>query len=171
MGSTMTPVQPINLRGRSDMENHVSRSATITLNDTPDKILPLFTAYGETLWITGWEPAYVYPEDGEAKTGSVWKTRHGDAETVWITINYDMEAHAVTYVNVTPDRQVTRIDIQCDARGETKTSARITYTVTALGEKGIEYIQHLTQAHYNHWMHSWEKAVNHYLQHGEASSL
>ena len=153
--------------------NHVSRSATITLYDSPDKILPLFTAYGETLWITGWNPEYVYPEDGEAKTGAVWKTQHhsNDPETVWVTINYDTETHSVTYVNVTPNKQVTRIDIQCDALDDTKTSAQITYTITALGKKGTEYIKKLTQEHYDHWMNSWEQAVNHYLQHGEASSL
>ena len=47
--------------------NHISRKATITLNDSPDKILPLFTAYGETLWITGWNPEYIYSEDGKAQ--------------------------------------------------------------------------------------------------------
>ena len=154
--------------------NHVSRTATITLHDSPDKILPLFTAYGETLWVTGWNPEYVYPQDGEAKTGSVWKTQHDedDPETVWVTINYDTETHSVTYVNVTPNKQVTRIDIQCDALDELKTSAQITYTITALGEKGTDYIKQLTQEHYDHWMqHSWKKAINHYLQSGEASSL
>ncbi|MCP5100644.1 MAG: hypothetical protein GY943_34275 [Chloroflexi bacterium] len=154
--------------------NYVSRTATITLNDSPDKILPLFTAYGETLWITGWNPEYVYPEDGEAKTGSVWKTQHDKnaPETVWVTINYDTETHSVTYVNITPNKQVSRIDIQCDALDESKTSAQITYTITALGEKGTDYIKQLTQAHYDHWMqHSWKKAINHYLQIGEASSL
>ena len=29
--------------------NHISRTATIVIMDSPDKILPLFTAYGETL--------------------------------------------------------------------------------------------------------------------------
>lgn len=155
------------------MEIHVSRSATITLHDSPDKILPLFTAYGETLWITGWNPEYVYPEDGEAKTGSVWKTQHdaNGPETVWVTINYDTEAHAVTYVNVTPNNQVVRIDIQCHALGEASTSAHITYTITALGEPGTEYIKNLTQEHYNHWMHSWEQAINLYLQSAEAAPL
>lgn len=151
--------------------NYVSRTATIILNDTPDKILPLFTAYGETLWIIGWNPDYVYPEDGEAKTGSVWKTRHSenDPETVWVTINYDSETYSVTYINVTPDKQVTRIDIQCDALDDDKTSAQITYTITALGQKGLDYIKNLTEEHYNHWMkHSWEMAVNHYLHYGTA---
>jgi hypothetical protein len=152
--------------------NHVSRTATITLNAPPDRILPLFTAYGETLWITGWNPEYVYPEDGEAKTGSVWKTQHdkNDPETVWVTINYDTETHSVTYVNVTPNKQVTWIDIQCDALDDTKTSAQITYTITTLGEKGTDYIKQLTQEHYDHWMqHSWEKAINYYLHHGKAA--
>ncbi len=149
---------------------HVLRTATITLNDSPDKILPLFTAYGETLWITGWNPMYVYPDDGEAKTGSVWKTQHSknDPETVWVTINYDPEINSATYVNVTPNQQVTRIDIQCDALDDTKTSAQITYSITALGEKGTDNIKKLTQEHYDNWMlQSWEKAINYYLHYGK----
>jgi hypothetical protein len=153
------------------MDIHVSRSATITLNDSPDKILPLFTAYGETLWITGWNPEYVYPEDGEAKTGSVWKTQHdkNDPETVWVTVNYDTEKHTVTHINVMPNIRATRIDIQCDAIANDHTSAKITYTLTALGEKGSSFIEKFTDDHYKHWMHSWEKAINHYLHHGEAA--
>ena len=58
--------------------NHLTRTATITVNESPDKILPLLTAYGETLWIQGWNPEYVYPEDGEANTNSVWKTQHDE---------------------------------------------------------------------------------------------
>ena len=152
------------------LNNHISRTATITLNDLPDKILPLFTAYGETLWVNGWNPEYVYPEDGEAKTGSVWKTQHdkNDPETVWVTINYDTETQSVTYVNVIPNKQVTRIDIQCDTLEDRKTSAEITYTITALGEKGTDYIKQLTQEHYDQWMHSWEKGINYYLHHGKA---
>ena len=153
-------------------DDHISRTATITLNDSPDQIFPLFTAYGETLWVTGWNPEYVYPKDGQAKTYSVWKTRHdeNDPETIWVTINYDSEAHAVTYVNVTPDNRVARIDIQCDAIDDGKTSAQITYTITALGEKGLHYIKQLSQEYYEHWMqHSWKTAINDYLHHGEAA--
>jgi hypothetical protein len=152
--------------------NHISRTSTITLNDSPDKILPLFTAYGETLWITGWNPDYVYSEDGEAKTNSVWKTQHdeNDPETIWVTINYDTETYTVIYINVTPDNRVTRIDIQCDAVEDGKTAVQIPYTITALGEKGLHYIKQLTQEHYDNWMqHSWKMAINYYLQHGEAT--
>jgi hypothetical protein len=148
---------------------HISRTATITLDDSPEVILPLFTAYGETLWVTGWNPEYIYPEDGEAKTNSVWKTQHdgNDPETIWLTVNYDTERHSVTHINVTPGQQVTRIDIQCDAADDTRTAAQITYTITALGAKGIHYIQQLTQDNYDHWMLSWEKGINFYLHHGK----
>lgn len=152
--------------------NHISRTATITLHDSPDKILPLFTAYGETLWITGWNPEYIYPEDGKAQTNSVWKTRHheNELETIWLTVTYDPAANCVTHINVIPDKQVTRIDIQCDPVGDGKTAAQITYTITALGEKGLHYIKQLTQEHYDHWMLSWEQGLNDYLHHVKAAS-
>ena len=124
------------------------------------------------MWVPGWNPDYVYPENGEAVTDSVWKTHHdiNDPETIWVTANYDREKHSVTYINMTPEKQVTRIDIQCDALEDSKTSARITYTITALGKKGTDYISQLTEEHYQHWMkHSWEKSINFYLHHGKAA--
>lgn len=152
--------------------SQISRTAIITLNDSADKILPLFTAYGETLWISGWNPEYVYPEDGEARANAVWKTQHDESgpETIWVTIHYDTETHSVTYISFRLDHHVARVDIQCDAIAGGKTSAQITYTITALGEKGIHHIEQLTQEHYDRWMKSWEMAINHYLQHGEAAA-
>lgn len=150
----------------------ISHTTAIQLNDTPDKILPLFTAYGETLWIIGWNPNYVYPEDGETQTGAIWTTQHNidEPETIWVTVTYDITTHSASYINVTAHQRVTRIDIQCHATENNQTSAQIIYTVTALGEEGVEFIKKFTQEHYEHWIqHGWRDAINHYLASGEAS--
>ena len=147
---------------------YVSRSTTIELNATPDAALLLFTAAGEREWVPGWDPIYIYPETGEPGTGMIWKTEAHDQEAIWVTINHDTEQHTAAYVKWTPEKHVTRIDVQCDPAPDGKTVARVTYTLTALSEQGGADIEKLTEDHYNEWIASWEKAINHYLATGES---
>lgn len=148
---------------------HVSHTTTIRLNAPPTEIVPLFTAKGECLWVAGWTPEYIYPKSGEPETGMIWKTSNNDhSDAIWITVNYDTVQNAVTYIKCTPEKHITRIDIQCDPVNDTQTLAQITYTMTALSDKGHVDIGEFTEAYYNQWITSWESALNHYLGFGEA---
>lgn len=150
----------------------VSHSTTIRVNATPDETLPLFTAAGERLWIKEWKPTYIYPKSGEPQQGMVWKTTsEANIDEIWVTVTYNVEQHTATYVKWSPENNVTRIDIQCSPIDDAHTRVQITYTVTALNNKARTGLQAFTKAHYDHWIMSWEKAINHYLQHGEASHL
>lgn len=146
---------------------HISHTATIAMNAPPDEVFPLFTPVGERLWISTWNPEYVYPESGEAATGTIFKTAHGEVETIWVTVNYDVEQHVATYINVTPEVQVIRIDIQCHDAPDAMSTANVTYTHTALSEHGQTVVETVTEAHFRLRMSWWEKAINHYLQHGQ----
>ena len=148
---------------------HISHTTTIQLNAPPSEIVPLFTAKGECLWIVGWSPEYIYPASGDPQTGMIWKTKnHDQTDAIWVTANYDTVQNAVTYIKYTPDMHITRIDIQCDPVEDAQTLAQITYTLTALGEAGQADIIKFTEDHYTHWIASWEKALNYYLEYGEA---
>lgn len=147
---------------------HISRTAKIQVNASPEKALPLFTAKGEELWVTGWKPTYVYPESGEPELNSVWTTRIDNTTTaVWVTVDYDPQNGSASYVKWTPDRHVTRVDIQCDPGDNGSTITTVTYTLTALGEAGYSDIGSLTKEHFGDWIASWEDAINHYLEHDE----
>ncbi len=153
--------------------NHISHRTSITVNAPIDETLPLFTAKGECLWIADWKPIYVYPASGEPMTGMIWKTLSHDenpTDDIWITTNYDTQQHTASYVKVTPNTLVTHVDIDCTAIDNTKTQVQITYTLTALSPLGQPHIKKLTKPHYDAWIQSWEKAVNHYLQHGERAT-
>lgn len=147
---------------------HISRTASLTVNATPDVTLPLFTAKGECLWIADWKPTYIYPESGDTETGMIWKTsHHGEADTIWVTVNYDAENHLASYIRWTAEKLVTRIDIKCDPDRADKTRVHVTYTLTAIAEAGHATIDALTEAHYTHMIASWEEDINHYLANGE----
>jgi len=148
----------------------VSHSTTIHVNATPDETLPLFTAAGERLWIKEWDPTYIYPESGEPQQGMIWKTtNHANIDEIWVTVTYDMARHIATYVKWSPESNVTRIDIRCRPIDDARTQVQVTYTVTALSEEGVAGLKSFTKEHYNQWILTWEKAIEHYLQHGEAS--
>jgi len=148
----------------------VSHSTTIQVNATPDEALPLFTAVGERLWIKEWNPTVIYPESGEPQQGMIWKTTNeANVDEIWVTVTYDVEQHTVTYVKWSPDNNVTRIDIQCTSIGDAHTQVQISYTITALSNKGRAGLKSFSKVHYVHWIMTWEKAINHYLQHGEAT--
>jgi hypothetical protein len=145
----------------------IHRSEIIALNAAADEVFPLFTPVGERLWVPGWNPEYVYPADGEAQTGNVFKTKLGDDETFWLTVKYDAQTREATYVNVTPNVRVTRIDIKCRPQAETCT-AEVTYTVTPLSESAQgTFEEEFSEPNYKKWMGDWQRAINHYLEHGQ----
>jgi hypothetical protein len=147
---------------------HISRTAKIQVNASPEKALPLFTAKGEELWVTGWKPTYVYPESGEPELNAVWTTKIDATTTaVWVTVDYDPQNGSASYVKWTPDRHVTRVDIQCDPDGEGRSITTVTYTRTALSEAGSSELIALTKDQYDARIASWERAINHYLEHNE----
>jgi len=150
----------------------LSHSTTIQVNTTPDKTLPLFTAVGERLWIKEWNPTYIYPETGEPQRGMIWKTTNDDGiDEIWVTVNYDVTQYIATYVKWSPENNVTQIDIQCNSVGDTQTLVQVTYTITTLSNKALIDLNPFTKEHYDKWIMSWEKAIDHYLKHGEASSF
>lgn len=146
---------------------HISRSTTIQVKAPVDEALPLFTAVGECLWVPGWNPTYIYPESGEAETGMIWKTDTDGKDAIWVTVNYDTVQHLASYVKWTPEKHVTRIDIDCNSTEDGNTQAQVTYTLTALAEEGHADIEKLTEKYYQEWIASWEVAINHYLDLGE----
>ncbi|MFN8448608.1 MAG: hypothetical protein U0521_08470 [Anaerolineae bacterium] len=118
-------------------EQLVTRSTVIHLNGIPDEVFPLFTPVGEYKWIPDWQPELIYPPSGEAMTNNVFATQHpGHARTIWVTVDYDAEAHHAEYVNITPGFQSIRIDIRCRAV-DGGTEARVTHTLIAIAEAAM----------------------------------
>lgn len=146
-------------------EQLVTRSTTIHLNGTPDEVFPLFTPVGEYKWIPGWQPELIYPPSGEAMTNNVFATQHpGHAQTMWVTVDYDVEAYHAEYVNITPGFQSIRIDIRCRAV-DGGTEARVTHTLIAIAEPGYAEVARYTDALHAERIGHWETAINYYLAH------
>jgi hypothetical protein len=132
-----------------------------------ERAFALFEPEGERLWAQGWEPEHLYPASGEAREGAVFTTRHpGEGETVWTMTAYEPPCR-LAYVRVTPGQRAGRVVVVCEEAGEGQTRAAVTYDLTGLSEAGNAYIRAFDEAHYEHFMHEWEEAINFYLAHGE----
>ena len=148
----------------------IVRRGAFQIEHPASDIFPLFTPVGETLWIREWKPEYIYPVSGEAGEGTIWKTTHGKHETIWVTVTYDEENRLVSYVNITPGVNTVRVDVHCEDEGS-GTRVQVKYTYTALSPYGEQGLGQITDAAFSQRMDSWQRAINHYLENGEAISL
>ena len=145
----------------------VTRTHTIELAAPAQRVFPLFEPIGEKLWAEGWDPHMLYPASGATQEGSVFTTQgHDSSTTIWTVIHFDPEKFQITYLRVTPDSNVVKVEIHCVGSQAETAQARITYTFTALTEKGNQYVDQFTEAHYSHWIEFWGMAINHFLKHG-----
>jgi hypothetical protein len=147
------------------LAKRIIRSGVIGLPALPNQVFPLFTPTGEKLWVNGWDPEAVYPESGATEKGMVFKTGRPDgAHSVWIMTEHDPENLRVAYVRVTAGSDVCVVAVRCDPGPEGGTRAHVAYTLTALGERGSEYLaEDFSEERYQERMEAWEEAITRYL--------
>jgi hypothetical protein len=146
---------------------------TIRLNEAPETVFPLFTPEEEKKWAAGWDFEWVYPPDpdGDVEENFIFKTSahdHHHGEAIWIIGHYDPDAYQIVYYRLEPGVKIGHIRIECQATEAGQTLATITYTYTGLSKAGHRFIEKFTAAHYQQFIESWERAINHFLETGEA---
>lgn len=95
--------------------------------------LPLFTAEGERGWVPGWEPEHL----GGDGVGSVFVTRLGGTETIWIVVDYDPQRGVARYARQVAGVQVGLVEVQCTDSGDGHCVVRVRYSLTPLSEAAI----------------------------------
>ncbi len=146
----------------------VSQSHQLYFTAAIEEVFPLFTPVHEKRWAVGWDPTIIYAKTPNVEEkGAVFTTQHHDEPlATWVISDYDVIDYRVQYVKFVPERYITLIEIQCSSAE--KTTVQVTYTLTALGEKGQDYVQNFTTAYFrHHQMEGWQKAIEHYLKTGE----
>jgi hypothetical protein len=144
----------------------VIRSHVLSLNGRIDDVFGLFDPIGEKKWSEDWNPLMVFPPSGICQ-GAVFETRDKDGmKAIWVISTFDRNNRNIVYTTLTPSFKVSVIEVKCESDDTNHTKARVTYTITALSEKGTQYIDSFSEDHYIKMMTQWEEAINHYLQHG-----
>ena len=140
---------------------HVERSGVLRLDLSLARVFRFLTPEGERLWIEGWQPEYLHPLTGPdpPSVGTVFRTRHGGEETLWLVLAFDAPAGAVDYARVTPGSRIGTVSVRARATGEGTTEAEITYRMTALSPGGNQKLQEMTAEGFLAMLSRWEAAI------------
>ena len=149
--------------------NQISNTARIILNDSIEKVFPLFSPLEEKKWENSWNPDFLYPPKGEFIENMVFKTKSSnniEKEFNWITSHLNTKDYLVIYTVFTENR-VWTIKVQCIDIEKNKTEAEIKYTFTSLNEKGIAINSESLEKMYKKELKDWEVAINYFLETGK----
>jgi hypothetical protein len=151
--------------------NRVRHSYVQTIHAPADRVFAVIEPVAEVEWAPGFEYRWVYARDGEraksGEEGDVFVTSHVSGlgsrdNAVWVITRRDAKERRVLFVRFIPDYQVTQIDVHVVPDGK-RSKCAVTYTYTALSERGREALKHITKEHYDVQMREWEEQVNSYL--------
>ena len=152
---------PETTRSSPVTDRRVSRSATIMLNAKIDEVFPLFGPIREMEWAEGWNPEIIYSIDPLVEEGMIFRTSGNEEAYIWVLSKYSPDDHFVEYTVHTSAR-IWFIRVVCKSAGD-KTSARVTYTYTALTEAAIEQNRKALSKMFEYDLKDWEEAINTYL--------
>lgn len=142
----------------SDTET-VRRTGSFQLDMTPAEALPLFTAPGEKLWATGWNPT-ILKGDGHEQ-GTVFVTQGHDHKTYWLVTKYDSTTNRIAYVRLTPESDIGTIEVALTPYQDWGTEVNVTYTLTALNQSGNEYLDEaMNESAFLQMMSDWQNMIN-----------
>jgi hypothetical protein len=111
-----------------------------------DEVFPLFGAYLERNWATGFDPHFIHPFPAHDQEGMVFMWEINGKPSVWTNTAFDITTGHVQYVYFVSDVMVTLIDIHLSRNGEAETRVSVVYERTALkAEFNEEVRQHAKQ--------------------------
>lgn len=142
---------------------HLERRHVIALEGDIERVFPLFTPVGETLWIADWAPDFLHPTSGETCRGMVFRTGNGGEETLWSCVDFDPGTHHVRYARVTPGSRFGEVEVTCRRCDEKRTEAEIRYAFTALGPDGDRYLAGFTAEAFVGMISEWKALLDAWL--------
>ena len=137
----------------------LTRSSSFELDMSPEYALPLFTAPGEKLWISVWDPI-VLNGDGLEK-GTVWVTTNHGTTSHWYVADYNIDTKHAQYMRTTPGADIGTVDVSMTSNGNDGSIVQVTYQLTGLSESGNKSIeQKLSESEYAKMMQEWRTMIN-----------
>lgn len=137
----------------------ITRAGSFELDMTPEEALPLFTAPGEKLWISTWDPVILHGDGYEKGTAFV-TTNHGHT-TYWLVTEYDIEAKHAQYARVTPETNTGTVDVSITSNGDGGATVNVTYQLTGLSPAGNADLQEsFSEPNYAEMMEEWRTMIN-----------
>ena len=137
----------------------IARTGSFELEMTPDEAQPLFTAPGERLWISIWDPAILHGDGYETGTAFV-TTNHGHT-SYWMVSDYDTEAKHAQYTRVTPGADIGTVDVSIASNANGGSTVNVTYQLTGLSSAGNANLEKsYSESEYAEMMEIWRSMIN-----------
>lgn len=138
---------------------HLTRSGSFDLPLPLARAFPLFTAEGERGWVPGWEPSYLHPALPSNERGTVFRTHHGDEETIWIVLRHEPSRGIAEYARFTPGSRLGTVCVECEDIGASLTRVSVTYSLTALSDAGRRALGAMDPASYEGMLAEWRRLI------------
>lgn len=138
---------------------HISRKGVITVDLGAQDTLELFTPEGERRWVDGWQPEYLYRAGGGDEIDTVFRTRHGGEETLWIVLDHDLEEGTASYSRLTPGSRLGTVTVSVDGIDERSSWVEICYEMTGLSPAGNEALRALDAKAFRAMLDDWQQRI------------
>jgi hypothetical protein len=137
----------------------IARAGSFELDMTPDEALPLFTAPGERLWISIWDPAILHGDGFER--GTVFVTTNHGHTTYWLVTDYDSDTRHAQYARVTPEASTGTVDVSISSNGTGGAIVKVAYQLTGLSPGGNADLEDsFSEPKYAEMMEEWRTMIN-----------
>jgi hypothetical protein len=142
-------------------------SVDLQFEGPPERVFPLLCPVREYEWIEGWSCTMVYAKSGVAEATGIFRRPSPDlGDEIWTISRYEPN-RAIEFVRVAWNVMVTKLDFALEPAGETRTLARVTHTLTALGPAGEAVLALKTPEGYAREGRALELMANHFLRTGQ----
>lgn len=151
------------------MNNQISRTAPIVVNDRIERTFLLFGPMQEKRWAHGWNPEWIFPGEDYFSKGIVFQTpsfHEKEPNFTWVLSHISHIKFELVYTVFTQNR-VWIISINCFEKEPSSTLVEITYTYTGHNQFGDELNRIAMDVMFREDLKDWERAINHYLTTGE----
>ena len=89
----------------------------------------------------------------------VFTTGVGDEYTVWTLVDFEREHHRSRYVRCTPASRMGVVNMACRALDALRTEVSVSYTLTALSERGLEDLAAYEGERFAAMIDGWAKQI------------
>jgi hypothetical protein len=140
---------------------HIERSHEFELPIPAHRALDLFTPVGEKSWVSGWDPAFLYPSDGSPRVHAAFTTQ-GPSDpypTIWLMTHFAPALLTVRYARVTPGSRAGEVEVVVTPRSALSCTVTVSYFFTALSEAGNDYLESFTEEYFRAYIESWRDLI------------
>jgi hypothetical protein len=120
----------------------------------------LFTPAGEELWVDGWQPRYLHPENGRTVQGMLFTTGSAEEMTVWVLTEFSQDPYRARYARVTPASRWGFVEVVCVPLGDELTQVFVTYQMHALNAAGATLLKDFEPEPFAAMIDHWKACID-----------